>query len=85
MGLFSDGSSRDVTQSVTWVSSNTKAAIINAEGVLTALNPGTITLTATVVVAPTAPATVTAMRGVLVSRATTPADNTFGRGWQKSS
>jgi trimeric autotransporter adhesin len=72
MGAFSDGSSRDITQSVTWVSSNPNAAIVNAQGVLTALNPGTIRLVATAVVAQTAPATITEIRGVLISLATAP-------------
>lgn len=53
-GIFSDGSSKDLTASVTWSSSDqTIAAISNAagsRGVATPVNAGTVTITATQVV-----------------------------------
>lgn len=45
-GTYSDDSAQDITRSATWVSSNTSVAIINSSGLLTATNPGTANITA---------------------------------------
>jgi uncharacterized protein YjdB len=48
LGTFTDGTTRDVTNSVTWESSNTQVAAISAtSGIATALSGGTATMTAT--------------------------------------
>ena len=51
VGTFTDGSTRDITDQVTWVSSQTsKATVSNAsgsKGLITALAPGAINITAT--------------------------------------
>ncbi|WP_310597746.1 beta strand repeat-containing protein [Aeromonas aquatica] len=46
-GSYSDGSSIDVTASVTWVSSNPAVATVNASGLVTGVAPGTATITGT--------------------------------------
>ena len=46
-GSYSDGSSRDVTASVSWSSSNTAVATVNATGLITAVSPGTATIAGT--------------------------------------
>ncbi len=46
-GLFSDGSVRDLTDQVTWSSSDSSVASIQAEGLAQTLNPGQTTLQAT--------------------------------------
>ena len=52
MGTFSDGTTKDITSQVTWISSNTDAVHISpsvgTEGYATGLNVGTSTITATV-------------------------------------
>ncbi len=45
-GVFSDGTSENLTSSVTWTSSNTSVATINASGLATAVSAGNITITA---------------------------------------
>ncbi len=46
-GTFSDGSSRNITASVTWVSSNDSLASISGGGLATALALGSLTISAT--------------------------------------
>ncbi|MDH4120647.1 MAG: Ig-like domain-containing protein [Deltaproteobacteria bacterium] len=46
-GHYSDGSSPDITGSVTWSSSNTAVATVNSAGVVTATGTGTAVITAT--------------------------------------
>lgn len=43
-GTYSDGSTRDLTNSVTWTASDTGLASIDASGVATGLNAGTVTI-----------------------------------------
>ncbi|CAL7964406.1 exported hypothetical protein [Gammaproteobacteria bacterium] len=45
-GTYTDGSQQDITNSVTWNSSNTSVATINGSGLLTALTAGTTNVTA---------------------------------------
>ena len=45
-GVFSDGTSENLTSSVTWTSSNTSVATINASGLATAVSAGNVTITA---------------------------------------
>lgn len=47
IGHFSDGSTRDISASVTWGSSNTSVATISASGLATAVGGGTTNITAT--------------------------------------
>jgi PKD repeat protein len=46
-GTYSNGSTQDITNQVTWTSSNPARATINASGVSTGLSAGTTTITAT--------------------------------------
>ena len=46
-GTFSDGSTSDITSHVTWVSSNTKVATIDAWGKVTGVSAGSTQITAT--------------------------------------
>ena len=46
-GTYSDGSTANITTQVTWSSSNTSVATINASGLATAVAAGTSTITAT--------------------------------------
>jgi len=46
-GSFSDGTTQDITNIVTWTSSGTNIASITTSGLATALNLGTVTITAT--------------------------------------
>ncbi|HLH07365.1 MAG TPA: DUF4082 domain-containing protein [Terriglobales bacterium] len=46
-GIYSDGSELNITNQVTWSSSNASVATINASGVASALSGGTSTITAT--------------------------------------
>jgi len=45
-GTYSDGSTADLTESVTWTSSNPDVAIITASGLATGVSKGTVTITA---------------------------------------
>lgn len=47
-GVFSDGTKRDLSSQVTWISANSNIATINAAGVATALSPGATTVTAAI-------------------------------------
>ena len=46
-GTFTDGSSQNLTSSVTWSSSNTSAATVSSSGMVTSKEQGTATITAT--------------------------------------
>jgi uncharacterized protein YjdB len=46
-GTFSDGTTHDITAQVTWSSSNTTAAVVNSNGLATALTVGITTIAAT--------------------------------------
>jgi hypothetical protein len=47
MGIFSDGSSQNLTSAVTWTSTNTAAATINGTGLATGVAAGSTTIQAT--------------------------------------
>ncbi len=47
IGTFSDGTTHDVSFSITWSSSNTAVATVNSNGLATALTSGTAIITAT--------------------------------------
>ena len=55
IGSYSDGSSRDLTTTATWVSSDASVATINASGLAIAANRGTATVSATSAGSPAAP------------------------------
>jgi trimeric autotransporter adhesin len=46
-GSYSDGTTRDLTGTATWTTTDVKVATIDATGLLTATSPGTTTVTAT--------------------------------------
>src|SRR5947207_15698120 len=46
-GLFGDGTHRDLTNSVSWTSSDSTIASITSSGILTAKNSGQVVITAT--------------------------------------
>src|SRR5262249_59145559 len=46
-GKYSDGSTQNITSQVTWASSNTTAATINASGLATGVAAGSTTISAT--------------------------------------
>ncbi len=46
VGNYSDASTKDITTQITWSSSNPAVASINANGLATALSPGTTTISA---------------------------------------
>src|SRR6516162_5084372 len=74
-GHYSDGSSKDITDSVTWASSNTGVATISGSGLATSHATGSATITASSGnISATATLTVTATKVVLVSIVVTPAD-----------
>jgi trimeric autotransporter adhesin len=74
-GHYSDGSSKDITNSVTWASSNTGVATISGSGLATSHSTGSATISAVSgSIFATATLTVTAPKAVLLSIAVTPAD-----------
>ncbi len=81
IALYSNGTKVDVSASVTWSSSSTSVATINATGLASAVNLGTTTITATFGTASgSTPLTVTA--ATLVSIDITPASPTVASGSQ---
>jgi len=82
-GTYSDNSTKNITTSVTWKSSNTAFATIGtASGLATGVAAGTTEITATQgsVVSPNDPLTVTAATVTLKSIAVTPASPNLGIG-----
>jgi hypothetical protein len=82
-GTYSDSSTKNITTSVTWKSSNTAFATIGgATGLATGVAAGTTQITATQgsVVSPNDPLTVTAAAATLVSIAVTPGSPSVGIG-----
>jgi hypothetical protein len=74
-GSFSDGSSLDVTSGATFASSNTSVATVSATGFVTAVRPGTATITATYNAlgkTATGTATITVPKPAVVAIAATP-------------
>jgi uncharacterized protein YjdB len=74
-GHYSDGSTKNITDSVTWASSNTGVATISGSGLATSHSAGSATITAVLgTVSGSATLIVTATKVVLVSIAVTPAN-----------
>jgi uncharacterized protein YjdB len=71
-GTYSDNSSKNLTNSATWSSSNTAAAIISNDGTATSKVPGSATITASVS-GVSGSATLTVTNATLVSIAVSPA------------
>jgi len=78
-GTFSDGSTRDLTGSVTWTSSNTGIVTITAGGLATGVAAGTATIQA-VSGAINKSVTMQVTAAALVSIAVTPANQTIAKG-----
>ncbi len=80
MGSYSDGSTRDLTSSAAWSSSNTSVAAISAAGLAASAAPGTAQITAASegIISPAQTLTVTPAQ--LVSIAVTPVDPTIALG-----
>ena len=76
-GGYSDGSSRDLTTTVTWSSSDTSVATVNASGLASAANRGTATISATSA-GVTGSTSFTVAAPALVSLAVTPGNATLG-------
>jgi len=79
MATYSNGTKLDVSASVTWASSVTNIATISANGVATALNFGTTTITAAIGTV-TGSATLTVSAATLVSINVTPVSPTIAKG-----
>jgi uncharacterized protein YjdB len=47
IAMYSDGSTRDVTSTATWATSDSTIATVTATGVVTGVGDGTVTITAT--------------------------------------
>jgi hypothetical protein len=78
-GGYSDGSSRDLTAQVTWASSDTTAATIDAAGLATTGLAGTTTISATLG-GVSGSTTLTVLPAELTSIAVTPADPSVAAG-----
>ncbi len=84
-GFLNDGSSRDITNEVTWTSSNTFVATVNSSGLVTGINPGSTTITATSSLKSSAPnvgttsTTFTVTSAVLSSISVSPANAVLPR------
>jgi YVTN family beta-propeller protein len=67
-GTYSDGSAKDISGTATWSSSNPAVAAVSASGLVTAVAPGTTTITAALAgLSATASVTVTARRTAYVA------------------
>jgi len=77
IGSYSDGGSRDLTTTATWVSSDASVATINASGLAIAANRGTATVSATSA-GVTGSTSFTVAAAALVSLAVTPGNATLG-------
>ncbi|NVB81389.1 MAG: hypothetical protein HOV81_23535 [Kofleriaceae bacterium] len=78
-GHYTDNSTQNLTSQVTWTSATPAKATISAAGLVTALDPGTSVITATMG-AISGTTTVTVTPAELVSFAVTPANPTIGDG-----
>jgi hypothetical protein len=78
-GTYTDGSTQNLTASVTWASSSTAAATIAAGGLATTVAAGTTTISATSG-GVTGNTTLTVLPPVLVSIAVTPANPSVAKG-----
>jgi len=77
-GTYSDGSTRDLTNAVSWASADPSVATITSTGLGTAIQQGTATMSASSGVAGSS--TLTVGPAVLVSVAVTPANPTIAKG-----
>lgn len=79
-GTYSDGSTRNLTTSVTWVSQTTNVATINSSGLATGAGPGTATLMAQMGNVKSAGVLLTTLPVSLVSIALTPSSPSIAKG-----
>ena len=79
MGIYSDGSSHDVTSQAAWVAGNTAAASVDSNGLVTGVAQGTSTITASVS-GKQATAAVTVSTALLQSILVTPATASIATG-----
>lgn len=77
IGLFSDGTTSDITSSVIWHSSNPSVAIISSTGLATGLTAGTSLITATLDTVTSSSALLTVTPVVLQSISITPISSTI--------
>ncbi len=81
IGLFNDGSTRDVSTQATWSSSNPAAATVQTNGKMTGLNPGLTTVTATLL-SQSVSVTVNVTNATVVSISVTPSISSLAPGTQ---
>jgi uncharacterized protein YjdB len=81
VGLFNDGSTRDVSAEATWTSSNPAFATIQTNGKLQGISPGSSTVTATLG-SQTASANVNVTNATVVSISVTPSITSIAPGTQ---
>ncbi|HEV7217890.1 MAG TPA: Ig-like domain-containing protein [Terriglobales bacterium] len=81
IGLFNDGSTRDVSAQATWSSSNPAAATVQTNGRLQGINPGSTSVTATLG-AQSISANVTVTNATVVSISVTPSISSLAPGTQ---
>ncbi|WP_311567161.1 Ig-like domain-containing protein [Photobacterium arenosum] len=79
-GLFSDGSTQDLTPQVTWDSDNTAAATISASGLAEAIAAGTANITASFNGTTSAPVNLTVTAATVNSVQVTPANLSLAKG-----
>lgn len=80
VGHYGEGMDRDITSAVTWKSSDTTVATINAAGLATGLSAGTTTITATLDGVQSDSAQLTVSASTLASISVTPLDATIEQG-----
>ena len=81
-GSYSDGTTQDLTSAATWTSSAGGLASVSTSGVVSALKPGSATITATLI-GVSGSTTVTAASRVLQSIVVTPVNSSITRGQEQ--
>jgi hypothetical protein len=82
IGTFNDGSTRDVSYSATWTSSNPAFATVVSGGRVQSVSPGLTTMTATMTGGPSVSANLTVTSATLVSISITPSISSIAPGTQ---
>ncbi|MCG9790564.1 Ig-like domain-containing protein [Vibrio mediterranei] len=83
MAIYSDGSSSNVTQRITWAPANPDIATVNPNGVLTGVNVGSTTIVAKLDGVESNPGTVTVTEAVLSTIQVTPSPVAVAKGQQQ--